>query len=150
MKKLIIILSLITTNLISQNSESYYAMSIKDELYHYFDSLGTNRLETISECDCNLQTESISSIILDKGDNKHIKSNYIDTLILNDYISDEDINEFMSTYIKFLKEKKIIFKDVLIEVNVKRTSIRFNIFRFRYKIRYRITIDYNYNPVEKK
>jgi len=150
MKKLIIILSLITTNLISQNSESYYAMSIKDELYHYFDSLGTNRLETISECDCNLQTESVASIILDKSDNKHIKSNYIDTLILNDYISDEDINEFMSSYLKFLKEKKIIFKDVLIEVNVKRTSIRFNIFRFRYKVRYRITIDYNYNPVEKK
>ena len=150
MKKLIIIFSLITTNLFSQNSDSYFAMSIEDGLYHYFEDLGSKRLESPkSECDCELQSFSDVFINLDKVDNKFIKSSYIDTLLLNDYIYDEYINNFMSIYIKFLKKKHIIFKDVLITVDVKRSWIRFNIFRFRYKVKYKVTITYNYNPVEK-
>ena len=149
MKKLIIILSLITTNLISQNRDSYFAMSIEDGLYHYFEGMGSKRLESKSECDCDLQTYSGVSLILDKTDEKFIKSNYIDTLLLNDYMSDEDVDEFISTYIKFSKKKNIVFKDVLISVDIKRSWIRFNIFRFRYKVKYTVMITYKYNPVEK-
>jgi hypothetical protein len=149
MKKLIIIFSLITTNLISQNSDSYLATSIEDRLYNYFEGLGSKRLEVKSTCDCDLQTESIFSIFLDKVDNKFIKLNYIDTLLLNDYIADEDVDDVMLSYIKFLKKKDITFKDVLINVDIKRSWIRFNIFRFRYKVKYLITITYDYNPVEK-
>jgi hypothetical protein len=149
MKKLIIIFSLITTNLLSQNRDSYFAISIEDGLYHYFEGLGSKRLESESTCDCDLQTESVFSIFLDKVDNKFIKSNYIDTLLLNDYISDEDVDGIMLSYIKFLKKKSIVFKDVLINVDIKRSWIRFNIFRFRYKVKYLITVTYDYNPVEK-
>ena len=149
MKKLIIIFSLITTNLLSQNRDSYLATSIEDCLYNYFEGLGSKRLEVKSTCDCNLQTESIFSIFLDKVDNKFIKLNYIDTLLLNDYIADEDVDGIMLSYIKFLKKKSIVFKDVLINVDIKRSWIRFNIFRFRYKVKYLITVTYDYNPVEK-
>ena len=40
-------------------------------------------------------------------------------------------------------------KDVLIVDGIKRSWIRFNIFRFRYKVKYLITVTYDYNPVEK-
>ena len=149
MKKLIIIFSLITTNLLSQNRDSYLATSIEDCLYNYFEGLGSKRLEVKSTCDCNLQTESIFSIFLDKVDNKFIKLNYIDTLLLNDYIADENVDDVMLSYIKLLKKKDITFKDVLINVDIKRSWIRFNIFRFRYKVKYLITVTYDYNPVEK-
>jgi|LakMenEpi03Aug12_release.lakeMendotaPanAssembly.Ray.scaffolds.fasta_scaffold312203_1 hypothetical protein len=150
MKKLIIIFSLITTNLISQNRDSYFSTSIEDGLYHYFDSLGVKQLYTKSDCDCELQSFSDVFINLDKVDNKFIKSDYIDTLLLNDYIHDEDVDYFMSSYIKFLKKKKIIFKDVLITIDIKRSWIRFNIFRLKYKVKYKIIVTYNYNPIEKK
>jgi len=150
MKKLIIILSLITTNLISQNSDSYFAMSIEDGLYHYFEGLGSKKMESKSNCDCELQSFSDIFITLDKTDNKFIRSSYIDTLLLNDYIYDEDVNHFMTSYIKFLKKKNIVFKDVLITIDIKRYWIRFNIFRLKYKVRYKIIVTYNYNPIEKK
>ena len=149
MKKLIIIFLLITTNLFSQNRDSYLAMSIEDSLYHYFEGLGSKRLELESECDCELQSFSDISIFLERNDNKFIRTNYIDTLLLNEYIYDEDINSFMSSYIKLLKKKNITFKYVSVNIDIKRKYIRFNIFRFRYKIKYRVTITYNYNPIEK-
>lgn len=152
MKNLIIILLLITSNLKSQNNFTYFSLGIKDELYHYFENLGSKRLLSESDCNCDLQTESSSFIFLNKEDNKFVKKNknYIDTLLLNDYINDEDINEFMISYLPFLKKKGIVFKDVLITVDIKRCWIRFNIFRFRHKVKYKIIVTFNYNPVENK
>ena len=149
MKKLIIIFLLITNSLFSQNSDSYLAMSIEDSLYYYFEGLGSKRLQSESECDCELQTFSDISINLERNDNKFIRTNYIDTLLLNEYIYDEDINSFMSGYIKFLKNKNITFKDVSINIDVKRYWIRFNIFRFKYKVKYKVIITFNYNPIIK-
>jgi len=146
MKKLIIIFSLITTNLFSQNKDSYLATVIQDDLYNYFDGLGTKQLYTKSDCDCEMYTETVMLFFVDKDDSKSLD---IDGICLNDAISDEDVIDYLDSYEKFLKERGVVFKDVNIDIDIKREYIRFNIFRFRYKVKYKVIVTYNFKPIKK-
>ena len=147
MKKILLLL-LITTNLISQNSDYYMSTAIKDDLYHYFEGLGSKRLESKSECGCKFETETSIIVFLDKSDNHMINDPYLDTLILDSYIEADDILEFTTNETNLLKKYKVKLNDVSIDINIKRKYSRFNIFRFRYKLKYKVEITYNYNQIK--
>ena len=145
MKKLITLFLLITTISFSQNSDSYLATSIKDGLDNHFDSLMIKQLETKSDCDCSLETESSIIFVLGREYNKIINSCALDTFMLDEYVTYDLPDEYVKAEIKLLKKQGIKFKEVNIHVDIERVWIRFSPIRFKNRIKYRITVTYNFN-----
>lgn len=145
MKKLIIILLLITTNIFSQNKDSYLTLVIEDGLYEYFDSLDVEQLYEKSDCNCEMVSESVVIFFVNKEESKSLD---IDEICLNDEDIDDFANDYINDYKKFINKQNIKFKQVNVDINIKRNYIRFNIFRFKYKINYKVIVTYKYNPVK--
>ena len=136
---------LITTISFSQNSDSYLATGIQDGLYEHFDSLMVEKLETKSDCDCSLETESSVIFVLGKEYNKIINSCALDTFMLDEYVTYDLPDEYVNAEIKLLKKQGIKFKEVNVHVDIERVWIRFSPIRFKNRIKYRITVTYNFN-----
>ena len=136
---------LITTISFSQNSDSYLATGIQDGLYEHFDSLMVKQLKTKSDCDCSLETKSSIIFVLSKEYNKIISSSALDTIMLDEYVTYDLPDEYVNDEIKLLKKQGIKFKEVNIHVDIERVWIRFSPIRFKNRIKYRITVTYNFN-----
>ena len=136
---------LITTISFSQNSDSYLATGIQDGLYEHFDSLMVKQLKTKSDCDCSLETKSSIIFVLSKEYNKIISSSALDTIMLDEYVTYDLPDEYVNDEIKLLKKQGIKFKEVNIHVDIERVWIRFSPIRIKNRIKYRITVTYNFN-----
>ena len=136
---------LITTISFSQNSDSYLATGIQDGLYEHFDSLMVKQLKTKSDCDCSLETKSSIIFVLSKEYDKIISSSALDTIMLDEYVTYDLPDEYVNDEIKLLKKQGIKFKEVNIHVDIERVWIRFSPIRFKNRIKYRITVTYNFN-----
>jgi WD40 repeat protein len=145
MKILITTFLLITTISFSQNSDSYLATGIQDGLYEHFDSLMVKQLKTKSDCDCSLETKSSIIFVLSKEYDKIISSSALDTIMLDEYVTYDLPDEYVNDEIKLLKKQGIKFKEVNIHVDIERVWIRFSPIRFKNRIKYRITVTYNFN-----
>ena len=145
MKILITTFLLITTISFSQNSDSYLATGIQDGLYEHFDSLMVKQLKTKSDCDCSLETKSSIIFVLSKEYNKIISSSALDTIMLDEYVTYDLPDEYVNDEIKLLKKQGLKFKEVNIHVDIERVWIRFSPIRFKNRIKYRITVTYNFN-----
>jgi hypothetical protein len=134
---LLLIISLFS---FSQNRDSYFSYIVTESVYNYFDSLGIKRLDSFDTCDCGRSLEMKFWMTAKKKD-------AYDSLLLNEYADEVLIESITVDYLKYLiKLGKPEFEEVFIETNIIQRSNRFNIFRFKRKVRYKITLSVIYKP----
>lgn len=142
-KTFLVLLLTFSIGLSSQNSDTYIAWRLSDAVYQYFDSLGVKEMKSQTEpCDCGMTITSKIAFISKKGE-------AIDSVLL-DEVDDEDMDLIIDRYLKKIKKLgQPSFTEVLIEVNIKRVSNRFNIFHLSRKVKYNLDLQLSWKPKSK-
>ncbi len=144
MRILFIILTIISINCFSQNRDSYISEMIRENIYQYYDSLGVSRLEEADTCECGEAFESKFWIF-------SVREDAYDSLLLNVYADDNLIDLLTIDYLKYLKKfGRPQFNEVYLELDIIQKSNRFNIFRWKRKVKYKMFISINYKPTNEK
>lgn len=145
--RLLLIFLIFSATMFSQNSDTYLAIRLQEDIYQYFDSLGVEQTDDEFPCDCSDDFESSISFFVKS---KEKKQSDLDTNLL-ETLDDEDVEFYSKQYNNNIsKNYNNLIKQINIRVNIKRKYVRFNIFRFKWKIKYIITVTYNYNPKNEK
>lgn len=137
---------------ISQNCTSSLVSSMYDEFDKHFNNLGINcsdylKYKVVTDtCECEIETVTDLIFNLEKSDewifDKDTTNKFLDEYMLNEFYYYELPKEFVLSEIKFLKKLELYFKSVCINIDIKRTQIRYNPFIRNKQIKYRINVTY--------
>lgn len=129
----------------SQNRETSLAIQIQYGIYSYMnDSLGILESDSIPECECSYYIDTKFHTFINK---KEKNSPTLDTDIL-DWVDGDEFEKDIEIINKNSTSKfKGKTNSMYVTVDIKRLWIRYNIFRFKWKIKYLLTITYNLTPI---
>lgn len=146
MKLVFLLIIFISTFGFCQNSESYFAIRLTEDLYEHFDSSGVLRMEYPDTCECGVEISSKAWMFAKRID-------AYDSLLLNELADDWLIDDLLNSLIKEFKKRKFDSKEsishIYIETSIIPLSNRFNIFRWKRKATYRVKMTIYYKPVIK-
>jgi hypothetical protein len=147
MKNLLTLLIIfISINLFSQNSYSILNSRLTESIYQSLDSMGIEKIDEKNDsCDCFVSFEYKFFLFTSK-------SIHYDTLSLIEFIDEDIIDEMAITFVNYLKTKIENSSpiEIYIKSDIRQVHDRFNLFRMRRELKFKITIDMYYNLINKK
>ncbi len=134
-----IFIMLLSLKCFSQNEDTYFSFRINEDLYEYFDSSKVERMENPDTCECVFEITTKFKINSEKRE-------AYDSILLNELADEWLLDDIIFSLKKDFNKDKIreSISSVYIETSVIQLKNRFNILRWKRKVKYKLHINLYY------